>query len=138
MKISEIKIPDYMCQPNEKKYNATLRYYKENRTLDKPIIVDEMGILRDGYVRYLVLKDLGYAGDIEKVKVDAKFAYCVHDGNPKEYVWRVRAALAKDLKPGDKLFVPCKKKYAVVTVVRVSDEQPQTNWPIRAAKRKWL
>lgn len=42
--------------PKTSKIINCINYYRFNRKLDKPIVVDENGILIDGYVRFLVAK----------------------------------------------------------------------------------
>ena len=44
-------------KPRPSKLNRIRNYYVEHGCLDKPIIVNRKGVLLDGYIRYLILKE---------------------------------------------------------------------------------
>lgn len=75
--VAEIEIPSYLAhsKPSESKIEAVLGYVKENGTMDKPILVDSYGLLRDGYIRYLVAKRMGMEMIDAIVTEDSSYEY---------------------------------------------------------------
>lgn len=106
MRLDEIKIPDCFVKtpPKQWKLEACREYFKEYGRIDRRIIVDKKGVLRDGYVGYLVLKEQ----EVDEIDVtvnsqkqikcpDKYYIFAVHNGNPKEYIWRVPGRLVRKL-----------------------------------------
>ena len=61
MKMSDIIIPESFAQtyPRKKKIDACKEHWIKTGRQSKYIVVDKKNILTDGYVMYLVLKELG-------------------------------------------------------------------------------
>lgn len=145
MKISDIIINDTFSNtiPSESKMSKVKRYVEENGKQDKPIVVNKNNVLLDGYVRYLVLKNLGYEDalvkklGIKKEKSENKnesyknklttYIYGVHynkklDKYSKEYVWRIphnRLEFEDDLLPGDVIMVNTKYGISPITITKI-------------------
>ena len=60
VKLEDIKIKNYFlnANPSDKKIEKYRKYFERNEMQLKPIIVNHRGFLTDGYIQYLVLKDL--------------------------------------------------------------------------------
>ena len=60
-KLDEIYIAEEFTNttPNSKKVEEYRNYYNRNGVQAKPIIVNRKGILIDGYIQYLILKENG-------------------------------------------------------------------------------
>lgn len=104
MKLDKIKIPEIYLKtpPKQWKLDACREYFREFGHIDRRVVVDKNGVLRDGYVGYLVLKENGVAGcDVvvnsqKQIKRHGKYyLFAVHKGNQKEYVWRIPERLLK-------------------------------------------
>lgn len=104
MRLDEIKIPEIYLKttPKQWKLDACREYFKEFGHIDRRVIVDENGVLRDGYVGYLVLKENGIADcDVvvnskRQIKCpDKYYLFAVHEGCQKEYAWRIPKRLLK-------------------------------------------
>lgn len=63
--LDKIIIPRYYSCPNRDKYMDCLRFYAKYHITDRDIIINSENCLLDGYIMYLVLKDIG----IKTVKV---------------------------------------------------------------------
>lgn len=98
MRLDEIKIPEIYLKtsPKQWKLDACREFFGKFGHIDRRIVVDKNGVLRDGYVGYLVLKENGIA-DCDVVvnsqrqikRPDKYYLFAVHEGSPKEYVWRI-------------------------------------------------
>lgn len=75
--------------PNRDKYEKCKKYYEENGFLDREIVVNSNYVLQDGYIGYLVLLNAGVNGCIVRVVGNQTYIVGKHEGNEKEYVWRV-------------------------------------------------
>lgn len=66
MKFEEIKIPIAFKQskPNNAKLNAERMYYDEHKTISKSMLITPNGFLIDGYVKYLILKENNFTGEV--------------------------------------------------------------------------
>ena len=141
--LSEIKVPSYMAQtpPNPKKIAKCKEYWLKHKEQDRYIVLNENNEIVDGYVQYLVLKEIGlssayiaksqYANakhnrlsDFDKSKiyghpeVERTYLYGIHPNNPnsKEYVWRIPDKwIDYDPKVGDLVY--CKTKFGVSPVI---------------------
>ena len=74
LNIDHIEIQERFTRfkPAREKIQRKLLYYVENKKFDKPIVVGSDGILRDGYVNYLICKMLEI--DMVEVVVDDSIA----------------------------------------------------------------
>lgn len=141
--LSEIKVPLYMAhtQPNPKKIAICKDYWLKHHEQDRYIVLNKDNEIVDGYVQYLVLKEIGlssayiaksqYANakhnrlsDSDKSKiyghpeVERTYLYGIHPNNPnsKEYVWRIPDKwIDYDPKAGDLVY--CKTKFGVSPVI---------------------
>lgn len=57
--IDHITIPNFFRKPKEWKLQRVRDRLGDKNKLDKPITIDQNNMLRDGYTRYLVAKELG-------------------------------------------------------------------------------
>ena len=133
MKLSDIKISSSFAAtlPKEEKLNTCREYWNKNHKQDRDIVVNKDGILVDGYVQYLVLKEASVEDVNVKVQGRKKinkrsmkkeyvepvyknstttYIYGVHPNAKlqKEYVWRVPNSWKgweNDLLPGDVILV---------------------------------
>lgn len=150
MKLSDIKIkPSFEATtPKDGKLDACRNNYLKNRWQDRYIVISHDGELIDGYIMYLILKELGvYEAE---VKISEKrrrcwsrrnkegfrnpkyrsqlttYIYGVHSsikcGYTKEFVWRVPNSWdgwADDLLPGDVIYADTKWGTAPVVISRI-------------------
>lgn len=109
MRLDDIKIPEIYLKtpPKQWKLDACREYFGKFGHIDRRIVVDKNGVLRDGYVGYLVLKENGVADcDVvvnsqKQIKCpDKYYLFAVHEGKPKEYVWRIPKRLLKGSRIG--------------------------------------
>ena len=141
--LSEIKVPSYMAQtsPNPKKIAKCKKYWLKHHEQDRYIVLNANNEIVDGYVQYLVLKEIGLSSayiansqcaiakhnrlsDHEKAKIynhpepEKTYVYGIHPNstNNKEYVWRVPEGwIDYDPKVGDLVY--CKTKFGVSPVI---------------------
>lgn len=68
MKFEDIKIPIAFKQskPNESKIESEREYYKENGTISKPLYITPNGFLINGYVKYLIMKENNFTGELKE------------------------------------------------------------------------
>lgn len=119
MKLSDIKISESFANttPVKKKMEECRNYWNRYHSQDRYIVVNHDGVLVDGYIQYLILKENG----VEEVEIqraeykegrhlrkrnrkrikkskpkityrdrETTYIYGVHEKTPnKEYVWRV-------------------------------------------------
>jgi len=71
MSLDDIIIPAYMLKnlPRKSKYQIRKKFFLMNRELYKPIHVDAADVLIDGYISYLILKEIGIQGSLVIVKL---------------------------------------------------------------------
>lgn len=109
MRLDDIKIPEIYLKttPKRWKLDACREFFGKFGRIDRRIVVDKNGVLRDGYVGYLVLRENGIADcDVvvnlqKQIKCpDKYYLFAVHEGNPKEYVWRIPKRLLKGSRIG--------------------------------------
>lgn len=114
MKLSNIRISSNFANttPRPEKMAECRNYWNENRTQDRPLVVNHHNYLIDGYIQYLVLKENGIEDAVVVISNTRKkcwerktrngntsnyknqpttYVYGKHVGkhNNKEYVWRV-------------------------------------------------
>lgn len=118
MRLDNIKIKDSFAasNPKQKKLLKCKEHWDKNHTQDRYLVVDHNYTLIDGYIQYLVLKDVGI--DIAEIKISDKkmkkwkekqkkrtskiekynyktcstlyvFGVHLHSESAKERVWRV-------------------------------------------------
>jgi ribosomal protein S17 len=120
MSISDITIPSRIAHsvPRECKINEVSKYLEEHGELDEPIVVDKNGILRDGYIRYLVAAGAGLES-VNVIVTEDNYEYIVGrflQRSKKEYHWCNLAGLK--ISVGDIVRVRNGKGYANVVVVK--------------------
>lgn len=141
MKLSDIKITDAFAKtnPSPKKVRLKKEHWIKTGRQDKYIVVDKRNNLVDGYIIYLVMKELG----IEEVKVirshkknldkkikeppyrteNTTYVWGVHPNSPDEklYVWRVPNGknwneFKENISVGDMIFCCAKGKVSPVII----------------------
>lgn len=149
-KLSEIYISEEFANttPNSKKVEGYRNYYNRNGVQAKPIIVNRKGVLIDGYIQYLILKENNEESAIviQKKYISKKkreygepayrttkttYVYGVHPNseNKNERVWRVAESWgnwADNIQIGDLILCDTKNGYKQVKVTRIEilDECP--------------
>lgn len=104
MKINfkDIKIPNIFLQhpPKEYKLKEEREYYASYNDITHKLVVNKSGILLDGYISYLVLKENNFSGEleVEQRKNKTIYAYAKHPGVDKEFVWKVPSSLCRTVK----------------------------------------
>lgn len=140
--INDIVIPGrfLLSAPNQEKYNKKKkRYFKTN---DYKLIIDENKVLLDGYISYLILKEVGlkYVNVLayeEEKNQPLTYVYGKHPNSvcDKEYVWRLRNSTAEkigEIKEGMTLIVNANDKFAPIIVTRVEQlDVPPVNGKIK-------
>lgn len=161
MKMESIKVTRGFLKstPNERKMQECREYYSEHKEQMKPITVDYKGVLRDGYIQYLILKENGIEDAIivrkkyKKVKNKREissykesgttYIYGIHPNskNKKCYVWCVPISWndwVENIEIGDMIF--CQTKYgispAIVQEVEFLSKPPVEFRVKRVAKRE--
>ena len=155
-KLSDIRISDSFANtiPREKKMNECRENWKNFHRQDRYIVVNTNGVLIDGYIQYLVLKENNVEEAEVKIsnrrkkcwyrknvndwkashyrKEPTTYVYGIHPNglvNGKEYIWRVPKSwnwFSENVQVGD--MIRCNTYYGVNTViisrVLVTDECP--------------
>ena len=124
MKLADITIPQRFqaSPPSDRKLNVCRQYFKAHGALDRTLVVDSQGVLLDGYVGYLVLRENGIreygVSCADKPRI---FIAACHEGNPKEYYWCVthRTADVELLIPGAHALVQTKNGMQPVRITQV-------------------
>lgn len=155
IKLSDIKISDSFANtvPREKKMNECRKNWENWHRQDRYIVVNTDGVLIDGYIQYLVLKENNIGEAEIKVsnrrkkrwyrkniydwyaphykKESTTYVYGVHldSFDSKEYIWRVPKSwtwFAENVQICDKILCNTKHGVApvVVTKVQITDECP--------------
>ena len=124
--IDTIKIPKAFTdsKPKKNKIEKIRNYCQKNGHIDKPIVIRKNGkgsLLVDGYIRYLVAKELGYK-TIPFIFEDSlysqhKYIYGKFKSCDKLYIWKVKDSI--DVKVNDTVVVQSKKSKGIVTVVDI-------------------
>lgn len=127
VKLDQIVVPACFAdtKPKEYKLDKVRRYIKEHGKLDKPILLHG-NYLKDGYVRYLVAKELGLE-EVECVNNSnvtnnklIKYVVGKFSDNGKEYIWKVPPHVKANIKAGDMVWVQVgNNKQAYTTVIKV-------------------
>lgn len=138
MKIEDIIISAHFSKPSAEKIQKCMDFYGIFGKLDKDIIVDSNGILRDGYVRYIVLvkNHVKEAEVIVPIKSKAghshkkpiTYVFAKHTPNSKEYCWRItdNTKDVGNLQVGNKILAETKfgKKAVTVTHIETLSQPP--------------
>lgn len=149
MNLSDIIIKNSfkLSVPSERKIKSIVKRYVSGEEIGKEIIVDESGLLVDGYIRYLVLKyvDAGSA-DVTVVSNKQKdmredapitYVYARHKPDGKLYVWRItrKTKHACRLEVVARIRVATKHGDKRVVVEKIETlDNPPLNIPIRKVK----
>ena len=142
MKMSDIIIPESFAQthPRKEKIDACKEHWIKTGRQSKYVVVNKENMLTDGYVMYLVLKELG----VDEVKIirsrkgwkidnhvkepdyrteNTTYVWGVHPNSPdrKIYVWRVPNCeswdeFKKNITVGDMIFCYAKGKVSPVII----------------------
>lgn len=140
MKLSDIIIPvGYQAHPPVKyKMDLCRDYLEEFDELDRKIVVSPDGVLLDGYVGYLVIREAGWEGvyayvheaPLRKTYRNTETTYIAgtHGNQKREFWWRITAKTeGADLAiPGNRAIVHTKYGHTPVTITKVitSTEPP--------------
>lgn len=125
MKISDIKVPYIFLNspPNSHKIKKCKDYYYKYGKLDKPITINKNGILIDGYVRYVVAKELGLKECPvckQEIRIYVKGRHSVPG---KMYWWMVKKQdeemFINKVNIGDSIYVNTKKGICPVVVTSI-------------------
>ena len=154
MKVSDIQIPYSFknSRPSAWKMDKYRDYWATDHKQLKPIMVNQSGWLKDGYIQYLVLRENGVEiAEIErKIPAPRKdpyywhhrttYIYAKHPDSSIVYMWRVRNGwedFDKNVRPGDAIYVSTKFGVKEVEVVDVKtlDECP-VFWRVRKVASK--
>ena len=161
VKLDEIAISNEFREkiPNSWKMDKCREYYKRTGKQDRNIVVNHKGVLIDGYVMYLVLKEANVEYAIIKVsdhKENKKrsllrtesqpyymrntvYVYGKHSAKGKEYVWRVSESSKSSIVnifPGDIARVATKYGVSNVVVTKVVEaNRAPINIPIKKEVR---
>lgn len=142
MKMSDIIIPGSFAQthPRKEKIDVCKEHWIKTGRQSKYVVIDKENILTDGYVMYLVLKELG----VDEAKIicskngrkrdnhvkepayrteNTTYVWGVHPNSPdnKLYVWRVPNGknwneFKKNITVGDMVFCYAKGKVSPVII----------------------
>lgn len=166
IKMSDIKISDAYAAttPKEEKMEECRRYWDKHHLQDRYIVVNNNGILIDGYIQYLVLKENG----IENVEVKVSgrtykkwrrkraesypcyrsqmttYIYGIHPNstNRKERVWRVPSrwiGWENDLLPGDTILVHTNRGVQPITITKIEwSSKCPTNMKVKKVCKKFM
>lgn len=133
MKLSKIKIrKDFLeTMPSEEKMIECREFWRYEGKQDRPIVINNKGVLVDGYVMYCVLKEHKeeYAM-VRKLKKPAyrnkttTYVYGTHPNSKdiKTYMWRVPETWtnwADNVQIGDTVMCATKFGYAPVVVSKI-------------------
>ena len=165
-KLNEIIIAESFAntEPNPNKVEACREYYRKNGVQEKPIVVNRTGVLIDGYIQYLVLKENNEETGIviqrkyiPKNKKEREYfepayrterttyIYGIHPNSvsKKERVWRVAKSWgnwADNIKVGDLILCDTKNgnRQVKVTKIETLDEYPVNKVVKKVARRNFI
>ena len=156
IKISDIQIAECFAitTPAREKYDKCLHHWEETNKQDRNIVITSKGILTDGYIQYLVLKNKGVE-TADVVVSDTKsskhrrthkennkenddssydyrkdmttYIYGRHTGCKREYVWRLPKGVNREkYKVGSSIYVYTKygKSPITITSIIITSECP--------------
>lgn len=156
MKIADIQIAKCftITTPAKEKYDKCLHHWEETNKQDRNIVITSKGILTDGYIQYLVLKNKGVE-TADVIVSDTKsskhrrihkesnkendnssygyrkdmttYIYGRHTGCKREYVWRLPKGVNREkYKVGSSVYVHTKygKSPITITSIIITSECP--------------
>lgn len=134
IKLDEINIPKSFLEskPSEIKIKKYKNKWEKYNKQPKPLIVDENNVLIDGYVQYLILKELRYKEGNYLVMHESKkekssyrdtvttYIFGKHPNSncTKEFIWRVPKSwtwFAQNVQVGDSIL--CQTKFGIAPVI---------------------
>ena len=164
VKLEDIKISEAFANttPNEEKMCECREFWRYEQKQDRPIVLNRKGVLVDGYVMFLILKEHKeeYADVIYKKKHNKKYErlpkvkpsykntpttyiFGTHPNSKddKVYTWRVPASWGnwvENIEIGDTVLCQTKFGFSPVVVSRVEvlDKPPVEMRVKRVAKRE--
>lgn len=146
MQVSDIKVPRQFANttPNQEKMERCREYYSEHGLLDRDIVVNRGGKLKDGYIGLLVLIENG-VHETEVVVDTNSYKKCAttyvfgrHAEQPKEYCWRVTKNTQgiENLKIGNHALVKTARGVQTAMIVRIEQlENPPIKRTIKRVIR---
>ena len=168
MKLSEIKISDAFSNstPSKKKMDECRVWWNKYKCQDRYLVINYNGILIDGYVQYLVLKEnkideaeviianrtnkalkrknngeLIYKNYKSYRDCETTYVYGTQENDNKERIWRIPNSWWKGwndfLNIGDKILVNIWKGRTVITITKIETlDKCPTNLPVKTVVRK--
>lgn len=143
MRLEDIIVPHWFSEPNIVKLAQCRAYYAHNRELDRDIIVNTKGVIKDGYVGYLILME----NKVEETDVIVQqpyepeyrhspttYVFGRHNPRMKEYAWRLADTTkgVENLKVGNRVMVRTKYGTKVITVTRIETlDTPPTEYHVK-------
>lgn len=100
MKFEDIIIPKIFKQssPSPRKIRQCSNFLKKTGKYDRDLVVNDRGVLLDGYVLYCVLAAENYSGDIDVERRNygsRTYIFGKHPNNDKEFVWYINMSYEK-------------------------------------------
>lgn len=165
IKIADIKIKESFAKsiPKNNKIKKCRNFWDTYHQQDRYIVINHEGVLIDGYIQYLVLKENGIEDAEIKISNRRKEKWCrknmktiipayrnktttyiygIHPNstNKKERVWRVPNSWTgweNDLLPGDKILVTTKHGLSSLIITRIEWlDKPPVDIPVRKVCKK--
>lgn len=154
MKLSDIKIRESFLNstPSQVKYQKKKEKWLRTGRQDRYIVVNRDGYLEDGYITYLIMKELGFEdvkviksrpcvlnGEDRKIKEPAYrtentiYVWGVHPNSPdkKLYVWRIPNneswnEFKENIAVGDMIYCKAKEKVSpvIIKAIQTTDVCP--------------
>ena len=158
IKLSDIIVPKYIkeSEPSEYKMQCRRKWWNENQTQQRWLVLDRDNVLLDGYIQYLILKENG----VEEARfirrkafrhderrqdyrtMPTTYIYGVHPNSncESEFMWRVPASWigwVDNLQIGDTVLCQTKFGYSPVVVTRIEilDKCP-VNFRVKKVARR--
>lgn len=147
--LAEVKVPKKFALPNEHKMCRCRKYFSKHGSVDQNIVINKDGVLIDGYVRYLVLKE-NNVKEVEAIireneydthlqhsdyrNTPTKYVFARHMPRFKEYCWRVtdKTINLENLKEGSRIIVWTKEGRKIVKVTRIEIlDKPPVNMSVK-------
>lgn len=140
MEMSKIKVSKEFAEthPSELKVKNYRNFWNQYKRQKKAIVLDDDGVIVDGYIQYLILKENGvefadvkrkYNYNYRKNPTTYVFGKHLNSNCDGEFVWRVPytwATFAEDISVGDTIY--CRTKYGkapiIVTKIQKLDKPP--------------
>lgn len=143
MLLNDIIVPCYYSKLNAIKMAQCRAYYVQNGKLDRDIVVNQKGMIKDGYIGYLVLME----NNVEKTDVvmlqryepeyrhtPTTYVFGRHNPRMKEYAWRVTDGTkgVDNLQVGNHVMVRTRYGTKVIAVTRIETlDTPPTDYRVK-------